>query len=87
LLNKLLKIVRNSATTSSINTGQRDNSKLDHVWVLAALLGGPEAVKSFIQALPKDLSLAMVYGQHIEENFDQWLIRDQVKLLRLPDWY
>ena len=42
----------------------------ERVWVLAASLGGPEAVKNFLAALPPDLPLAMVYGQHIESNFD-----------------
>ncbi len=42
----------------------------ENVWVLAASLGGPEAVSCFLNALPPGLPLAMVYGQHIEKNFD-----------------
>ena len=44
------------------------------VWVLAASLGGPEAVKCFLDNLPADLPLAMVYGQHIEANFNDVLV-------------
>lgn len=43
------------------------------VWVLAASLGGPEAVSRFLQALPPDLPLALVYGQHIEPDFEGFL--------------
>ncbi|MEE8058794.1 MAG: chemotaxis protein CheB [Pseudomonadales bacterium] len=42
----------------------------EKVWVLVASLGGPEAVKRFLCALPVGLPLAMVYGQHIETNYD-----------------
>lgn len=45
------------------------NRPLDQVWVLVASLGGPEAVKLFLNALPP-LPLALVYGQHIETNFE-----------------
>ncbi|MBL4827775.1 MAG: chemotaxis protein CheB [Spongiibacteraceae bacterium] len=43
------------------------------LWVLAASLGGPDAVKRFLGALPEGLALAMVYAQHIEINFDELL--------------
>ncbi len=40
------------------------------VWVLVASMGGPDAVKRFLMTLPQSLPIAMVYGQHIETNFD-----------------
>lgn len=43
------------------------------VWLLAASFGGPEAVRQFLNELPADLPLAMVYGQHIDKSFDQFL--------------
>ena len=65
------------------------SSGIDRVWVLAASFGGPEAVKEFIAALPVDLPIALVYGQHIDTNFDKLLIsgigaskRFPVRLLR-----
>lgn len=36
------------------------------VWVLGASMGGPEAVKEFLDKLPGGLGLALVYVQHIE---------------------
>ena len=36
------------------------------VWVLAASTGGPEAVKRFLDPLPKGLGIAFLYVQHIE---------------------
>lgn len=36
------------------------------VWVLAASTGGPAAVKRFLQALPPNLGIALLYVQHID---------------------
>lgn len=35
------------------------------VWILAASTGGPEAVKDFMQALPANLNISLLYVQHI----------------------
>ncbi|ASP38179.1 chemotaxis protein CheB [Bacterioplanes sanyensis] len=43
------------------------------VWVLGASLGGPEAVKEFLDALPEGLPLAFVYAQHIDPRFENTL--------------
>ncbi len=43
------------------------------VWVLGASLGGPEAVKAFLDALPAGLPLAFVYAQHIDPRFESSL--------------
>jgi len=40
------------------------------VWLLAASLGGPEAVKAFLDALPGGLPVAFVYAQHIDASFE-----------------
>ena len=40
-----------------------------HVFVLGSSLGGPEAVKAFLDALPKGLPVGFVYGQHIDAQF------------------
>lgn len=45
------------------------------VWILGASLGGPAAVKAFLDKLPAGLPLAFVYAQHIDANFTQSLIR------------
>lgn len=39
------------------------------LWVLGASLGGPAAVKRFLQALKSNLKTAFVLAQHIDENF------------------
>lgn len=43
------------------------------VWLLAASLGGPPAVKAFLDALPAGLPLAFVYAQHIDAAFETQL--------------
>ena len=47
--------------------------KPKQVWVLGASLGGPEAVKKFLDALPGGLPVAFVYAQHIDPRFEQTL--------------
>jgi chemosensory pili system protein ChpB (putative protein-glutamate methylesterase) len=56
----------------------------EKIWVLAASLGGPEAVRCFLSALSPGLPLAMVYGQHIETNFDGLLVDAVGKQLSYP---
>lgn len=40
------------------------------VWLLAASLGGPEAVKAFLDALPGGLPVGFIYAQHIDPAFE-----------------
>lgn len=43
------------------------------VWLLAASLGGPAAVKRFLDRLPATLPVAFVYAQHIDAGFEAQL--------------
>lgn len=45
------------------------------VWLLGASLGGPAAVKRFLDALPDSLPVAFVYAQHIDAGFEHQLPR------------
>jgi chemosensory pili system protein ChpB (putative protein-glutamate methylesterase) len=63
-------ISHSSELSSPVSIGP--NRSIEQVWVLVASLGGPEAVKLFLNALPP-LPLALVYGQHIETNFEEVL--------------
>ena len=47
----------------------KDGEQAKHIWVLGSSLGGPEAVKEFLDALPKGLPVAFIYGQHIDAQF------------------
>ena len=40
-------------------------------WLLAASLGGPAAVKAFLDALPGGLPIGFLYAQHIDASFEQ----------------
>ncbi|MCY1518736.1 Chemotaxis response regulator protein-glutamate methylesterase [compost metagenome] len=40
------------------------------VWLLAASLGGPAAVKAFLDALPGGLPIGFIYAQHIDPSFE-----------------
>lgn len=43
------------------------------VWLLAASLGGPSAVKAFLDALPGGLPIGFIYAQHIDASFEKAL--------------
>jgi len=38
-------------------------------WVIGASLGGPAAVKRFLQCIPADINASFIIAQHIDENF------------------
>lgn len=40
-----------------------------NVWLLGASLGGPEALKRFLRALPADIPAAFIVAQHLGANF------------------
>ena len=48
----------------SINVDR--GAKAKYIWTLGSSLGGPEAVKEFLDALPEGLPVAFIYGQHID---------------------
>lgn len=43
------------------------------VWLLAASMGGPAAVKAFLDALPGGLPIGFIYAQHIDASFESVL--------------
>lgn len=47
----------------------------EHIWVLGASLGGPDAVKEFLDALPAGLPVGFIYAQHIDARFQNALIQ------------
>lgn len=47
----------------------------EHVWVLAASMGGPDAVKEFLDNVSPDLPVAFVYAQHINDDFEKLLAK------------
>ena len=48
---------------------QHGLERAQRVWVLGASIGGPQAVKQFLSALPPYLPVAFVLAQHIGANF------------------
>jgi len=47
--------------------------ELERIWILAASLGGPAAVKDFLDQLPAGLPVSFIYAQHIDANFSSVL--------------
>ena len=58
---------------ASLSTRERNGEPARMVWLLAASLGGPPAVKEFLDALPHNLPLGFIYAQHIDPSFEQRL--------------
>lgn len=53
------------------------------VWVLGASIGGPQALKRFLAALPRDLPACLVLAQHIGANFINLLAQQLAAVTRL----
>lgn len=51
----------------------RDNALASQVWVLAASLGGPDALKRFLAELPAELPASLILAQHLGSNFEPLL--------------
>ena len=47
----------------------------EEIWILGASLGGPAAVKAFLDHLPPGLPVGFVYAQHIDGHFTDVLAR------------
>lgn len=54
-----------------------------HVWVLGASLGGPEALKRFLHALPADIPAAFIVAQHLGANFVSLLAEQLNRVTKL----
>lgn len=52
-----------------------DTDPVERVCVLAASLGGPAAVKEFLDQLPAGLPVSFIYAQHIDANFSSVLAK------------
>lgn len=58
------------------NLDNADNQKpAKQLWLLAASMGGPDAVKEFLDLLPVGLPVGFLYAQHIDATFEQNLPR------------
>ncbi|WP_084308717.1 chemotaxis protein CheB [Phytopseudomonas flavescens] len=55
------------------NTPLQAGEPARQVWLLAASLGGPAAVKAFLDALPGGLPVGFLYAQHIDPGFETTL--------------
>lgn len=61
--------VRRPAVVQTAGPIRRERRIAQNVWVLGASLGGPEAVKRFLKALPQDIPVAFILAQHLGANF------------------
>lgn len=54
-----------------------------NVWVLGASLGGPDALKRFLRALPEDVPAAFIVAQHLGSNFVSLLAEQLDRVCKL----
>lgn len=60
------------------------SQRLEYVCVLAASLGGPAAVKEFLDYIPLDLPVSFVLAQHIDARMQESLTRVLVRHNNMP---
>lgn len=65
------------------NVSSSTNKLARNVWVLGASLGGPDALKRFLSALPEDIPAAFVVAQHLGANFVSLLAEQLNRVCRL----
>ncbi|GGX44319.1 chemotaxis protein CheB [Saccharospirillum salsuginis] len=65
-LERLLKTTPRPVYTLPDRLKSAPKTELGPIWVLCASLGGPEAVKTFLDLLPRDLPACFLYAQHID---------------------
>lgn len=76
LYSKLGKLLGAPPTTPQlVSSASVSAGRPCSVWLLGASLGGPAAVKGFLDALPAQLPIAFVYAQHIDAGFEHQLPR------------
>tara|TARA_R110002072_G_scaffold57188_3_gene147282 strand:- start:22318 stop:23472 length:1155 start_codon:yes stop_codon:yes gene_type:complete len=54
-------------------TPTRPKKRASEIWVLAASLGGPSAVKRFLDIIPQTIKASFLYAQHIDSHFSHVL--------------
>ncbi|MFN7551781.1 MAG: chemotaxis protein CheB [Pseudomonadota bacterium] len=55
-----------------------------NVWVLGASIGGPEAVREFLAALPADVPALFLLAQHMGADFFDLMVQQLARASRLP---
>lgn len=68
----------------SINLEKGEYRLPQSVWVLAGSIGGPQAIRAFMGALPAELDIAFVYANHLESDFQSTLARAVAKDSHYP---
>ena len=60
------------------------NAKIRRVWVLGASIGGPEAVRTFLAALPRDYPALFLVAQHLGDEYVETMTRQLARAIALP---
>lgn len=63
---------------------RRQSRRIEYVCVLAASLGGPAAVKEFLDYLPQGLPVAFLLAQHIDVRMQESLTRVLIRHNHMP---
>lgn len=59
-------------------------AKVRRVWVLGASIGGPEAVRSFLAALPRDYPALFLVAQHLGDEYVETMTRQLARAVAMP---
>jgi len=72
------------ATSERTPTPQVAAGALARVWVLGASIGGPDAVREFLAALPPSVGAVFVLAQHMGADFVDLMVAQLQKATRMP---
>ena len=72
------------ATSERTPTPQVAAGTLARVWVLGASIGGPDAVREFLAALPPSVGAVFVLAQHMGADFVDLMVAQLQKATRMP---
>ena len=77
-------LARESAAPAREETPRpREAVPLQHVWVLGASIGGPDAVREFLGALPAGIPVVFLLAQHVGADFLELMVAQLTKAVRL----
>ncbi|MFT6122532.1 MAG: chemosensory pili system protein ChpB (putative protein-glutamate methylesterase) [Oleiphilaceae bacterium] len=69
------EIIQNLSEAQNNDELSQNRPVAKEIWVLAASLGGPAAVKEFLDEMPANLPVGFLYAQHVDEHFSHVLTK------------
>ncbi len=63
--------------------GSELDGNIQNIWVLGASIGGPEAVREFLSAIPANFPAVFIYAQHMGQDFYDLMVQQLERAVKL----